>query len=285
VPLNQLTDSEFKQLRDYIEKSCGIALGDEKAYLVQNRLTGLLAEAGCASFDELYRKATADPTLGLRDKIVDAMTTNETSWFRDSYPFDILQRMILKKFADEIVAGKRRHIRIWCAACSTGQEPYGVGIVLQEFSRRIQVLPLARTEIVATDISPSVLFLAAAGRFDTIAMSRGMPSDIRDRYFTCSGRTWIMHDTIRKMVTFKKLNLQDDFSRLGHFDVVFCRNVMIYFSDSFKRHLFSRLSSVLNPGAYLFLGASESAGNYTDKFTSINENKHMYFQFGGETHP
>ena len=282
--MNQLTDSEFRQLRDYIEKSCGIALGDEKAYLVENRLAGLLAEAGCTSFDELYRKATADPALGLRDKIVDAMTTNETSWFRDSYPFDVLQRIVLKKFADEIAAGKRRRIRIWCAACSTGQEPYGVGIVLQEFSRKNPVLPLERTEIVATDISPSVLFLAVAGRFDTIAMSRGMPADIRDRYFACSGRTWVVSDMIRKMVTFRKLNLQDDFSSLGRFDIVFCRNVMIYFSDSFKRQLFPRLASVLNPGAYLFLGASESASNYTDKFTYINENKHMYFQFGREPH-
>jgi chemotaxis protein methyltransferase CheR len=278
----QLTDAEFKQLRDYIEKSCGIALGDEKAYLVENRLVGLLSQAGCATFSELYRKAVGDPTLGLRDKIVDAMTTNETSWFRDLYPFDIMERILFKKFADEIVAGKRQRIRIWCAACSTGQEPYSLAITLHEFCRKNSVLPLSCTEIVSTDISPTVLFLAIAGRYDQIAMSRGMPQDIRDRYFANSGRIWILNDKVRKMSTFKKLNLQDDFSSLGKFDVVFCRNVMIYFSDTFKRQLFNRFASVINPDGYLFLGASESAISYSDKFTMISDNKHIYYKYGRE---
>jgi chemotaxis protein methyltransferase CheR len=279
--MNQLTETEFKQLRDYIEKSCGIALGDEKAYLVENRLVGLLAQCGCATFGDLYLKAKSDPSLGLRDKIVDAMTTNETSWFRDLYPYEILERTMFKKFADEIAAGKRRSIRIWCAAASTGQEPYSVSMILQEFGRKTSVLPVSCTEIVATDISPSVIFLALAGRYDTIAMSRGMPLDIRDRYFTNSGRTWVLTDKIRKMVTFKKLNLQDDFSPLGRFDIVFCRNVMIYFSDAFKRQLFTRIGSVLNPGGYLFLGASESVSNYTDKFALVTENRHIYYQYSG----
>jgi chemotaxis protein methyltransferase CheR len=278
----QLTDAEFKQLRDYIEKSCGIALGDEKAYLVENRLVGLLSQAGCTTFSELYRKAVGDPTLGLRDKIVDAMTTNETSWFRDLYPFDIMERVLFKKFADEITAGKRQRIRIWCAACSTGQEPYSLAITLHEFCRKNSVLPLSCTEIVSTDISPTVLFLAIAGRYDQIAMSRGMPQEIRDRYFANSGRIWILNDKVRKMSTFKKLNLQDDFSSLGRFDVIFCRNVMIYFSDSFKRQLFNRFASVLNAGGYLFLGASESATSYSDRFTMINDNKHIYYQYGRE---
>jgi chemotaxis protein methyltransferase CheR len=280
--MNQLTDREFKQLREYIEKSCGIALGDEKAYLVENRLVGLLSQAGCATFSDLYHKAVSDPALGLRDKIVDAMTTNETSWFRDLHPFDIMERVVFRKFADEISAGRRQKIRIWCAACSTGQEPYSLAMTLHEFCRKNSVLPLSSTEIVSTDISPTVLFLAIAGRYDQIAMSRGMPQDIRDRYFIKSGKVWILNDKIRKMSTFKKLNLQDDFSSLGRFDVVFCRNVMIYFSDAFKRQLFTRFASVLNPGAYFFLGASESATSYSDKFTMINDNRHLYYQYGRE---
>jgi chemotaxis protein methyltransferase CheR len=280
--VNQLTDAEFKQLREYIEKSCGISLGDEKAYLVENRLVGLLTDTGSATFSELYKKAISEPGLGLRDKIVDAMTTNETSWFRDLYPFDILEKVIFKQFADEMAAGKRQKIRIWCAASSTGQEPYGIAMALHEFCRKNSVLPLANTEIIATDISPSVLFLAIAGRYDQIAMSRGMPQEIRDRYFTSSGKVWVLSDKIRKMITFKKLNLQDDFRSFGKFDILFCRNVLIYFSDSFKRDLFNRFAAVMNPDGYFFLGASESASNYSDKFTMLTNNKHIYYQLGRE---
>jgi len=283
--MNQLTDSEFKRLRDFIEKSCGIALGDEKAYLVENRLVGLLADAGCSSYAELYSKAVGNPQSGLRDKIVDAMTTNETSWFRDLYPFQILETVIFKRLSQELAAGKRSKIRIWCAASSTGQEPYSIAITLHEFSRKNSTTALQCTEIIATDISPSVLFLAIAGRYDQISMSRGMPQDIRDRYFTNSGKLWILSDKIRKMATFKKLNLQDNFSSLGKFDVIFCRNVMIYFSDLFKRDLFSRFAALLNPDGILFLGASESVSNYTTCFTMISENKHIYYQLGRGDRP
>ena len=204
------------------------------------------------------------------------------SWFRDRYPFDIMERVVFGRFADEIAAGRRQRIRIWCAACSTGQEPYSLALTLHEFCRKKSAQALSCTEIVSTDISPTALFLAIAGRYDQIAMSRGMPQEIRDRYFANSGKVWILNDRIRKMATFKKLNLQDDFSGLGRFDVIFCRNVMIYFSDAFKRQLFNRFAAQLNPGAYLFLGASESAITYSDKFTMINDNKHLYYQYARE---
>ncbi|HEX7511029.1 MAG TPA: protein-glutamate O-methyltransferase CheR [Chitinivibrionales bacterium] len=273
-----LSDAEFKQFRDFIEKSCGISLGDEKAYLVENRLVGLLTETGAATFGELYRKAVNEPQLGLRDKIVDAMTTNETSWFRDLYPFSIFENTILKQFTQEIASGKRKRIRIWCAACSTGQEPYSLAMTLQEFSRKVSPQVLQCTEIIATDISPSVLFLAIAGRYDQISMSRGMPQELRDRYFTNSGKVWLLNDKIRKMVTFKKLNLQDDFAQLGVFDVVFCRNVLIYFSESFKRRLFERFAGLLNSGGIFFLGASESVSNYSNRFIMVQDNKHIYYK-------
>jgi chemotaxis protein methyltransferase CheR len=283
--MNQLTDTEFRQLRDYIEKSCGIALGDEKAYLVENRLVGLLTESGCSSFSDLYRKAVNEPALGLRDKIVDAMTTNETSWFRDLYPYEILESVIFKQLTQEISAGARKKIRIWCAAGSTGQEPYSIAMALQEFARKVSVLPLNCSEIIATDISPSVIFLAIAGRYDQIAMSRGMPQETRDRYFTNAGKLWVLNDKIRKMVTYKKLNLQDDITALGKFDIIFCRNVMIYFSDAFKKSLFSRIAAALNPPGILFIGASESASNYSRQFSMITHNKHIYYQVVREVRP
>jgi chemotaxis protein methyltransferase CheR len=278
--LTPLTDNEFKQLRDYIENSCGISLGDEKMYLVENRLVGLLSEIGAASYAELYQKAVGGQVPGLRDKIVDAMTTNETSWFRDLYPFRLLEEVIFKQLAQELSTGTRKKIRIWCAASSTGQEPYSIGITLHEFSRKNSILPLQSTEIFGTDISSTVLFLAVAGRYDQIAMSRGMPMDLRDRYFTPMGKLWVLNDKVRKMVTYKKLNLQDNLTSLGKFDIIFCRNVMIYFSDAFKRELFSRIASILNPGGILFLGASESVSNYSDRFKMVTNNKHIYYQLG-----
>jgi chemotaxis protein methyltransferase CheR len=280
--MNQLTDIEFKALRDYIEKSCGIALGDEKAYLVENRLAGLLVETGCSSFGDLHRKAVAEPALGLRDKIVDAMTTNDTSWFRDGYPFEILETEIFKQFAQDLAAGRRTRVRIWCAASSTGQEPYSIAIKLQEFSRKVTTTLAGSTEIIATDLSPSVLFLAVAGRYDQISISRGMPQEIRDRYFTAVGKLWVLNEAVRKMVVFKKVNLQDNFTALGKFDLIFCRNVLIYFSDAFKRQLLSRFADSLNPGGIFFLGASESMSNYSDRFTMINQNRHIYYQLSKE---
>ena len=275
---NQLTDNEFRQLREYIEINCGISLGDEKAYLVESRLAKLLTETGSASFGELCNKAKADPTLGLRDKIVDAMTTNETLWFRDSAPFQILEQVLLKQMDKEMETGRRQKIRIWSAACSTGQEPYSIAMTLQEFARKYSVRPLQNVEIIATDISPTVLFLAMAGRYDQIAISRGLSEDVRNRYFNPNGKIWTLNDKIKKMVKFKKLNLQENLGILGNFDIIFCRYVTIYFSDAFKRDLFSRISALLKPNGHLLLGASESLGNYSTEYQMLTHDGHIYYQ-------
>ncbi|MFH0920651.1 MAG: protein-glutamate O-methyltransferase CheR [Fibrobacterota bacterium] len=273
-----LTDSEFRQLRTFIEQSCGICVGDEKAYLIESRLSGLMVQAGCTGFTEFYQKAVGDRTLGLRDKIVDAMTTNETLWFRDTHPFKILEEAILRPMADEILAGRRKKIRIWSAACSTGQEPYSIAMTLQEFARRHSVLPLEYVEIIATDISPSALFLAQAGRYDKLSISRGLPEEMRNRYFEAVGSLWVLKDNIKKMVTFRKFNLQESLTGLGHFDIVFCRNVAIYFSEPFKKDLLLRLARTLRPDGFLFIGASESLTHYTAEFLMMTIDKGMYYR-------
>lgn len=274
----QLTDNEFRQLREYIEKNCGISLGDEKTYLVESRLAKLLPETGCARFGELCEKAEADPTLGLRDRIVDAMTTNETLWFRDGAPFQILEQVLLRQLDKEIECGRKHKIRIWSAACSTGQEPYSVAITLQEFARKHSVRPLQNAEILATDISPTVLFLAMAGRYDPVAISRGLSEELRNCYFNSNGKIWMLNDKIKQMVKFKKFNLQEKFGQLGTFDIILCRNVSIYFSDAFKRDLFTRLAALLKPGGFLFLGASESLGNYSTEYELLTYQGHIYYR-------
>lgn len=273
-----LNDNEFKLLREFIEKSCGICVGDEKAYLIESRLSGIMVQMGCSTFSDFYQKTVNDKSLGLRDKIVDAMTTNETLWFRDGHPYKILEEMVFKQMADEIMQGRRKRIRIWSAACSTGQEPYSIAMALQEFARRHSVLPLEFVEIVATDISPSALFLAQAGRYDKLSISRGLPEEMRNRYFQSSGNLWILKDNIKKMVTFRKFNLQEDFGGLGRFDIIFCRNVAIYFSERFKRDLFRRFASLLRPDGYLFIGASESLTGYSAEYLMMTLDKGMYYR-------
>jgi chemotaxis protein methyltransferase CheR len=273
-----ISTNEFKLLRDYIEKSCGILVGDEKAYLIESRLSSLMAQNGCSTFAEFYQKAVSDRTIGLRDKIVDAMTTNETLWFRDSHPYKVLDEVLLREFADEISKGKRRKIRIWSAACSTGQEPYSIAMVINEFARKSSVLPMEFVEIVATDISPSALFLAMAGRYDKLSMSRGMTDEMRDRYFDQTGNVWAVKDKIKKMVTYKKFNLQDSFTMMGSFDIIFCRNVAIYFSEHFKRDLFKRFAQLLRPNGIFFLGASESMSNYSTEYQLLTHDRAMYYR-------
>lgn len=273
-----LSNEEFFCMKEFIEQHCGITLSDQKAYLIESRLAHLLVEYGCHTYGDLCFKAKNDPGTTLRNEIVDAMTTNETLWFRDKAPFTVLEELLLKKYFDEIANGKRHTIRIWSAACSTGQEPYSIAIAISEFAQRNRIVDLSRIEITATDISPTVLFLAKAGRYDQIAISRGLPDTIRERYFTQDGRSWKLDSAIKKMVKFQQFNLQDSFAAFNRFDIIFCRYVVIYFSDTFKQDLFTRFRRLLSPSGYLFLGASESLSMFSEGYTLLTHNGHIYYQ-------
>lgn len=275
---NKIETREFQLLRDYIEKHCGIHLDESKAYLIENRLLTMMIENGCRSYSEFYTKALNDQTHTLRDKIIDAMTTNETLWFRDASPYKILQFELLPLFLKEFIAGTKKTIRIWSAACSTGQEPYSIAMIVNEFARTNPLLHPSKVEIIATDISPTVLFLAKAARYDTLAISRGLSDELRNRYFEQSGKVWVLKDTIKNMVTFKKLNLQEDITSLGHFDIVFIRNVLIYFSDEFKKDLLNRIASRLRPDGFLIVGASESVSNYSNIFSMLTHDRALYYK-------
>lgn len=270
---------EFRLIRDYIEEHCGIHLTDDKVYLVETRLTTLMIEQGCKTFTELYQKSVTDKTNALRDKIIEAITTNETFWFRDIHPFGILNEVLFKKLCDEILAGERTKIRIWCSACSTGQEPYSIAMTFNEFMRKYPGLRPQHLEIVATDISSTVLFLGKLGRYDNLSMSRGLAEDLKYRYFeTADNKIWTINNEIKKMVTFKKLNLQENFSHVGKQDIVFCRNILIYFSMDFKQDILSRIATLLRPKGFLFLGASESIIMYTKEYEMLRHAMGLYYQ-------
>lgn len=273
-----ISPDEFRLIRDYIEKHCGIHLTEDKVYLVETRLTTLIIEQGCQTFGELYQKAVADRTFTLRDKIIEAITTNETFWFRDLHPFGILNETLFEKLAADIQSGKRTKIKIWCSACSTGQEPYSIAMTFMEFTRRHPFLKPEHLEILATDISSTVLFLGKTGRYDNLAISRGLSDEFKIRYFEKKDNVWTITDDIKRMVRFQKLNLQENFNYLGKQDIIFCRNILIYFSIEFKQNILKRIASLLRPDGYLFLGASESIIMYTQEYEMMRHAMGLYYQ-------
>jgi len=273
-----ITVNEFKLLRDLIEKWCGIALGNEKAYLIETRLMGLMAQTGCEDYGSFYRLLAKDQDWQLRDKIVDAMTTNETLWFRDAHPFTILRERLLPPLGAELLAGNRFRIRIWSGASSTGQEAYSIAMAIHECCRATPGLRPAQFEILATDISPSALFLAKAGRYDESSLNRGLGNERRARFFHPEGNSWVVNDEVKQLVTFRKFNLQDSLEPLGHFDIVFMRYVTIYFSDPLKRQIYSAIAKLVGPDGHLIISAVESLRGISEDFVQLNHAGGSYYR-------
>lgn len=274
----KITPEEFPLMRDAIEQISGIRVGDGKAYLLESRLAKLLAEYNCGTFQafHLLLKTRLDP--GLRSKVINAMSTQETLWFRDTHPFRIFTEKLLPEYLKEMAAGRRQRVRIWSAASSTGQEAYSFAMLILDAQRAPGGARPGSFEILGTDIASSAVEAAKSGLYDRIAMGRGLPGDFRTRYFTDDGRYCRIADDVRRMVTFREFNLQDSFGALGHFDIVLCRNVAIYFSDAFKKELYRKINTALNPGGYLFLGSSESISAYSSDFDLLDHKGGLYYR-------
>lgn len=269
---------EFEQLRSLIEGWCGISLEDSKMYLVESRLREIVIESGCATFGDFYHKARgAGPTL--RDRIIDDMTTNETSWFRDGPFWGTVRDVIIPSAIEAARANGRPRISIWSAASSTGQEPYTIGILLREMERagELHGYRAESFEILATDISRAALSIAEAGRYDPISMHRGLDPLYRERWFEKSGRVSVLRDDVKKLVRFKRMNLLDAFGALGRFDVVFIRNVLIYFSTACKRQILAKTHGVLRPEGALVAGATETLELYCDLFDVVRHGRSAYY--------
>ncbi len=257
----EISKPEFALFRDYLERVCGILLGDNKEYLVVSRLRGLMKEKELTSLNDLVKKIELDSRL--REEVVDAMTTNETLWFRDAHPFKILQNRLLPEICES-----QRSIEIWCAASSTGQEPYSISMILEEF-KRSHPGKLMTEKIMATDISSSALTTARAAQYDQLALGRGMPDDLLKRYFSQNDDGWKLNQNVANRVQFRMLNLLHSYSLLGRFDIVFCRNVLIYFSSDVKKDILTRIHGTLKPGGYLLLGASEALSGLQDLYEMV----------------
>ena len=270
---------EFDLLRGLIETWCGISLEDAKMYLVETRLREVVVETGCASFGEFYEKArTAGPTL--RDRIIDDMTTNETSWFRDMPFWETVRQVIIPDTLERARQDGRQKISIWSAASSTGQEPYTMAILLREMERAGQLRGFRAEsfEILATDISRNALAIAEAGRYDPISMRRGLPLRLREQYFDRDGRISVLRDEARKLVRFKRMNLLDSFGNLGVFDIVLLRNVLIYFAAAWKRNILAKTTEVMRGEGALAAGATETLELYSDDFNVVRHGRSTYYR-------
>ncbi len=265
--------SDLKLLSQYVAEACCIHLGEDKRYLFEARLGKIIAESGALDIPAFIRMAKAEHTGKLRDKIIDSMTTHETYWFRDTRPWESLENTILPELGKLLQTGKKSRIRILSAACSSGQEPYSIALILHKLktSGLLNGVNISSFEITGFDISPGTLFLASAGRYSQLEISRGLPDYWKNNFFDSTpGNTWTLKPEIRSMVTFKKRNLQDDFMSLGVFDLVLCRNVAIYFEEDFKKDLFSRLGQIIAPNGLLMLGGTESLLTHKHLFAAEN---------------
>lgn len=250
----EITPQEYEAFKSFLQDACGILLGDNKQYLVKSRLRRIMEENKLNTLGELLERVKRTGRSSLKEVVIDAMTTNETLWFRDNHPFRILQEKLLPEYGD----GKStQSLRIWSAACSTGQEPYSVAMITEEF-RRQRPGRLRDVKITATDISKSVLEVARRGEYEMIAIGRGLSPERQKQFFTpAMNGSWQIRPQIKSMVEFRELNLLERYM-LGKFDIVMCRNVLIYFSAELKKDILTRIHATLNPGGYLILGASES---------------------------
>ena len=246
----EIGDAEYQAIHDFLISSCGVVIGPNKQYLVKNRLAPVLVKYQLCSFAELAvaLRSLASSRQDLEAAVIDAMTTNETFWFRDENQFVELKQNILPNWFRQKKAG----CRIWSAACSSGQEPYSIAMCALEAGgeRRVQIL--------ATDISETVLKDAAEARYSPLALSRGIDETARRRYFRQEGESYQLLADVSRLVRFQHFNLLKPYGALGRFDVVFCRNVLIYFSDANKRDILIRIADSLEPGGFLFLSSTEA---------------------------
>ncbi len=273
----KITPQELQLLAKWIKDISGIVLDEKKAYLIENRFTNLLTELKCESYEELYRKARANRRL--EQKVIDAITTNETLFFRDNSPFELLKNKIIPDLIDKRSSKSSGlfaiRIRIWSAGCSTGQEIYSIAIVLKELLGDTSKYNI---RLLGTDISDKAIAQASRGIYNKFEIERGLPQNILRKYFTQEGNFWKVKDEIRAMCTFRKLNLMLPFKSIGKFDIIFCRNVAIYFSLEDRKILFERLAEVLEKDGYLIIGSTESLTNICPLFVPKRHLRSVYYQ-------
>ena len=265
-----MTPPDYEYLRKLLKDHSGLDLSTDKQYLIESRLLPLARKAGLPGISDLVQKMKGGSNA-LITQVVEAMTTNETFFFRDKVPFDHFRDTIMPEMLK--LRAARKSLRIWCAAGSTGQEPYSLAMCLKEMSAALSGW---RVEILATDLSQEVLEKSRTGIYSQFEVQRGLPIQMLVKYFKQIGELWQINPDIRGMVAHRQLNLLHDFGQLGCFDVIFCRNVLIYFDQETKANIFGRLVRSMEPDGFLVLGAAETVVGLTEAFKPIGDRRGLY---------
>jgi chemotaxis protein methyltransferase CheR len=271
--IQAMTDQDFDFIRKLLYDRSAIALEDNKQYLVESRLAPMVRELKLASIADLVGLLRAPFSNGLQQKVVEAMVTTETTFFRDLHPFEALRKAVIPDLISR--RQNERVLNIWCAACSTGQEPYSIAMLVRE---HFPELAAWKVNILATDLSRDVLARAREGRFSQVEVNRGLPAALLLKHFRQHGSLWQLHDDVRSMVEFQELNLVRAWYPLPRMDLVFLRNVMIYFDVETKKSILGRMARVLQPDGYLLLGGAETTFNLNDSYKRVEQHKTGFYQ-------
>jgi chemotaxis protein methyltransferase CheR len=266
-----VTPLDYDYLRKLLKERSGLTLSADKQYLVESRLLPVARKIGVNGLSGLVQKLKEPGTDALTTEVVEAMTTNESFFFRDKIPFDLFRNEVMPALLTARAA--QRSIRIWCAAASTGQEPYSLAMCLKEMAGKVAGW---RIEILGTDLSTEVLEKAKTGIYSQFEVQRGLPIQLLVKYFAQIGETWQVAPELRAMVQYKPVNLLHNFSHLGTFDVIFCRNVLIYFDQQTKIEVLDRMARSLQPDGFLLLGAAETVVGLTDTFKPVPDQRGLY---------
>ena len=261
-----MNPEEFEFFAAFLRERSGISLDANKAYLVESRMLSLIEERGIGSLSTLVAKLRSASDPSLEECVVDEMTTNETAFFRDTRPFDMLTDYMTPALLESRSTEKR--LQIWSAGCSTGQEPYSIAMTLKE---NFPELADWTVSILATDICGTAIEQAREGSYSQLEVNRGLPREMLDKYFKKSGVRWNLNKDLREMVEFRKLNLIEPITDVPPADIVFLRNVLIYFDLDVQRETLSRIRSLMNPGSFLVLGCAETTLNVDDCFERIED--------------
>ena len=278
----ELSRETGRQLSELIHKLCGLVLGPSKSYLIRHRLEPLVRREGLEGFDDLLDRLQGRSGARLHDAIIEAITTKETSFFRDKAFFQALHRVVLPDCAANLKqrAGQRHRIRIWSAACSTGQEPYSLAMLIRGFvaADSREGLHDHHFSILASDISSEAIDVARSGRYSRSDVSKGLSEAMLSHYFSRDGRNWEVVDSVRRLVQFQQFDLMKSPARLGAFDLILCRNVLIYFDDATRRRVCEGFHHLLHPGGWLAVGAAESLYGIDKQFELITEGRTLLYR-------
>jgi chemotaxis protein methyltransferase CheR len=268
---------DFEFIARMLKERSGLIIGSDKAYLLESRLMPLARKRGQKTLDELLASLRSAPEAGLRE-VTEAMTTNESFFFRDTKPFDQFRDIVLPHLLK--ARATKRSFRIWSAACSSGQEAYSLSMILKEEAAKLAGW---RVEIIATDISQEILEKAKAGLYSQFEVQRGLPIQFLVKYFKKKDDAWQIDPALRSMVQFREFNLLHDLRALGQFDVVFCRNVLIYFDQPTKTKVLENISKIMPEDAFLYLGGAETVLGISDRFKPLPNQRGIYSLAGAGT--